>query len=160
MISSKKIFAAGLMLMLAIVSTQPIYAASNFPGSQTVFTEYYANGDYIETVLYDLPDNSIQLFSTTKTGSKKLSYKNSGTVLWSVTIKGTFSYDGSTSKCTSCSVSATSNSSDWIIYSKSASKSGNSATGKATAHKLSFGVYERSVTKSVTLSCKPDGTLY
>lgn len=72
--------------------------------------EYLDNGDRIETVIsYKAPDkSSVTVNSSTKTATKTKYYKNSnGAVLWSVSIKGTFSYNVSSSKCTSCSHSTT-----------------------------------------------------
>lgn len=123
--------------------------------------EYLENGDYIETIITDFStENSVSTFATnTKTGSKTKSYKNSlGTILWSVTVKGTFSYNGSTSVCTSCSHSTTSPASSWTIKSSSHSKSGNTATAKATAtHTTDAGTTD--LTRSVTLQCSAYGVL-
>lgn len=58
--------------------------------------------------------------------------------LWSVSITATFIYDGSTSRCISCSPNATSYSSEWKIQSVSSNKSGNSATASATANYASL----------------------
>ena len=93
--------------------------------------EYLDNGDYIETIITDDTANSgISLYATnTITKTKTKYYKNSSdTVLWSVAIKATFSYNGSTSTCTSCSHSTTSPGASWYIKTSSHSKSGNTAT--------------------------------
>lgn len=123
--------------------------------------EYLDNGDYIETVIADDTSNSgISLYSTnTTTKTKTRYYKNSsGTVLWSVSIKATFSYDGSTSKCTSCSHSTTSPALTWTIKSASHSKNGNSATANAIAtHKTSTGSTDYSM--SVAIKCSATGVV-
>lgn len=49
---------------------------------------------------------------------------SSGTVLWSVSITATFTYDGTTSRCISCSPSATAPATTWSIKSISSSKTG------------------------------------
>ena len=76
------------------------------------------DGDYLETTILDAPTipSSVSLFSTSKTITKTkiTKYKNSnGTVLWSVSIKATFTYNGSTAKCTSCSHSTTCPTKTW-----------------------------------------------
>lgn len=123
--------------------------------------EYLDNGDRIETVIsYKAPDtSSVTVNSSTKTATKTKYYKNSnGAVLWSVSIKGTFSYNGSSSKCTSCSHSTTAPSYAWSIKSASHSKSGNTATAKATAtQKTSTGTKDFSM--SVTIKCSSNGTI-
>lgn len=137
--------------------------ATTTPKGTQIQIEYLENGDYTETVINnELPDNVvISPFATTKTitKSKTTYHKNSaGTVLWSVTIKGTFTYNGITSKCTSCSHSTTAPSSAWSIKSASHSKSGNTATAKATAtQKTSTGT--KNFSMSVTIKCSANGTV-
>lgn len=123
--------------------------------------EYLDNGDYIETIISDDEiDSEISLFSTKSITKTKTSYyKNSnGTVLWSVAIKATFSYNGKSAICTSCSHITTAPANSWSIKSASHSKSGNTATAKATAtHKTSTGSSD--VTRSVTIKCSPTGVV-
>ena len=95
--------------------------------------------------------------TNTKTASKTEKYKNSnGTVMWSVTVKGTFTYTGSSSTCKSASVSTTCPSSSWNVSNPSASKSGNKAIASATGKNRGSGL---SVTRKVTLTCSANGTL-
>ncbi len=118
--------------------------------------ELLDNGDYIETVItYD----QTLARASTKSGSKTANYKNSsGETLWSVTVTGTFSYDGTTSSCTKVSHSAAAYSSGWSIKNSSSSKSGNTATANATAtHKVLLISKDYSMT--VSLSCSPQGVL-
>lgn len=125
--------------------------------------EYLENGDYLETVISDVPAIDTGYFpdATTKTitKSKTTKYKNSsGTTLWYIKITATFNYNGSTSKCKSCSHKASAPASDWSIKKSSSSKSGNSATATATAKYLSStGVYE--YTRSVKIKCSANGTV-
>ena len=127
--------------------------------AESVTVEYLEDGSCYETVItVDATAGSrAGIMSTTKTrtGSKKTSYKNkSGDVLWYVKVTGKFTYNDSTSKCTSASATAVSNSSSWKITDKSSSKSGNKAIGKATAKEQST-----SLTRTVTLSCSKTGKL-
>lgn len=121
------------------------------------------NGDYLETTIIDVPviSSNISTFSTTKTitKTKTTRYKNkNGELLWSVSIRATFTYNGSTSKCTSYSHSTTCPAKTWKIKSVSSSKSGNTATAKATATQ-SFKNISVDYTKSVTISCSKNGTV-
>lgn len=135
-------------------------AATDLPiEKETVLLE---NGDYLETVIVDSPTLStgISTFSTSKTitKTKTTRYKNqSGDILWSVSIKATFSYNGSTSRCTSCSHSTTCPAKTWKIKSVSSSRSGNSATAKAVA--THSDVISRDFTKYVTISCNKNGVV-
>ena len=117
---------------------------------------------YFETVIEDNSHNIITLASTTKskTGSKTIYCKDAdGKVLWYVKVTGTFSYDGSTSTCTSVSMTTSTNAAGWNIVNKKCSKSGNRATASATGQKSHNGTVTNSITKSVTLSCSKTGTL-
>lgn len=94
------------------------------------------------------------------TGTKTTKVKSGTTVLWTVTVTGTFEYDGNHSTCTASSVSTTVSNSNWKITSSSASKSGASATAKTTGKRYNNGVAVETVTEAVTLVCGSDGTLY
>lgn len=125
--------------------------------------EMLDNGYYYETIIEDAeaptnisPKATTQYITKTKTTQLK---DSDGDVLWSVSIKAIFSYDGSTSKCTSCTPSATSYASSWSIKSVTSSKSGNSATATAVAtHTLIFGI-SQDTTKSVTIKCSATGVV-
>lgn len=150
------------VLFISTVFCIPAHAAVASENTQTTI-ELLENGDYIETVISYVTDKGFD-YSTyatqTKTGKKTSSYRNSsGTVLWSVSVTGTFSYNGSTATCTSKSHSATSYSSNWSIKSVSSTKSGNSATANAvTTCRGATGTTDYSM--SVTLKCSANGTLY
>lgn len=141
-------------------STVSAQTAFVLPATETVPLE---DGDYMETTIIDTPtiQSGVSLLSTTKTITKTkiTKYKNKyGTLLWSVSIRATFTYNGNTAKCTSCSHSTTCPAKTWKIKSVSSSKSGNSATAKATATQ-SLGNISRDFTKSVTIYCSSNGTV-
>ncbi len=119
--------------------------------------EYLDNGDYIETVIEDTGISASA--STIITKTKTSYYKNSsGSVLWSVSITATFSYNGTTSSCTSCYHSTTAPGSSWTIKSASHRKAGNTATATATAtHTGTTG--SQDYTRSVTIQCSKDGVI-
>lgn len=125
--------------------------------------EYLDNGDYLETVITETPAFSgISTTSTTNTTTKTKTtyYKNSsGTVLWSAYIKATFSYNGSTAKCTSCSHGSSIKDSQWSISSISSSKSGNKATTNVTAKRTLTSGATQTIDRSVTIQCSADGVV-
>jgi hypothetical protein len=147
-----------LISALVLLSATSIFAAEQ----DTVVTEYFPDGSYLEVTVEE-QSSPFSLFAatSTKSGSKTATYKNSaGDSLWSVKVSGTFSYNGSTSSCTSSSVIATVYSSYWSIVSKSASKSGNNATATATAKQYSsLGIAIATATYTVNLTCSASGTL-
>lgn len=115
--------------------------------------EKLSDGSYFETIIIEEP-NTWAL--NTKSVTKIVSYKNSkGSILRSVSVHGTFTYTGSSSKCTLSTVSANNYDSNWKITSKSSSKSGNKATAKATVTLYQSG----SAIQIVILTCSASGNM-
>ena len=150
-----------ITILLAIILI--CCSAFSFPASATEVTEktqttiqYLDNGDYIETTITCYETNSR---AATKSGSKTSNYKNSdGEIMWSVTVNGTFTYNGTTSSCTSVSRSTTAPGESWSIKSSSCSKSGNCASATATATHKAF-LVSKDYTLTVNLYCSPYGIL-
>lgn len=122
--------------------------------------EYFDNGDYLVTTLENessTPD--ISLFATTTTTKSKISryYNANNEIMWYVKVTGTFTYGNGTSKCTSSTVTAQSNVTAWKITSKSASKSGNTASATATAKQYFDGTVVNTIKRTVTLTCSSTG---
>lgn len=116
------------------------------------------DGLYVETLIEE------EIISTyanqTKKGSKTKNYKDSkGNILYSVKVNGTFTYNGSSSVCTSSSVTANSYNKTWKVSSKSASKSKNVATAKATMKQYYDGTVVQTKNSTVTLTCSAKGVL-
>ena len=118
--------------------------------------QYLENGDYIETTITYFETNARV---ATKSGSKTSNYKNSdGEIMWSVTVNGTFNYNGTASSCTSVSRSTSAPGTNWSIKSSSCTKSGNCASATATAtYKTILSSKDYSLT--VNLYCSPYGIL-
>ena len=96
----------------------------------------------------------------TVSGSKEQNlYDSNGNICWKVILYGTFSYNGSSATCTSSSCDVTLYSSDWYVISKSAGKSGNSATASVTMGELAAGVTVSRVPVSLTLKCDGKGNV-
>lgn len=112
---------------------------------------------YVEYTIEEIPSSRL---TQTRIGKKTASVKSGSTVLWTVTVTGTFEYTGSTSICTASSVTTTCPATNWKITSKSASKSGATASAKATASRYNNGSVVETKTESVFLVCGSDGTLY
>lgn len=153
---------AAALIVITSCSPATTAEASSYasPNAEIILLE---NGDYFETTISDVPTplSGLSVFSAASTVTKKKTtyFKNANdTVLWSVAITATFTYDGTTSKCTSCSHSTTCPSPTWKIKSASSSRSGNSATAKATATHYT-GTASDDVTKSVTITCSKNGVV-
>lgn len=131
-----------------------------FPAGATTVTEtsieLLKNGDYIETII---TYHDINTRAATKSGSKISNYKNSdGEIMWSVTVNGTFTYNGTTSSCTNVSRSTSAPGENWTIKSSSCSKSGNCATASATAT-YKYLLFSDDYSMTVNLYCSPYGIL-
>lgn len=118
---------------------------------------------YIETEIIDNTPatNSYSTQSTTHTITRTKVTKgkySDGTVLWTLSVTATFTYDGTTSKCVSCSHNATAPGEYWSVKSVSSSKSGNHATANATiCCKIGSNVNESK--QSVTITCDKNGNV-
>ena len=85
-------------------------------------------------------------------------YKSaSGKSMWSVSITGTFTYNGSSAKCVSCSHSSKTYTTNWTIKSISSSKKDNSATANVVAVHTVNG--SNSIKRYVTITCSKNGTI-
>lgn len=158
--SIKSIMAAFTALIMIFALAVPVMA-DEITGEtvESVTVEYLEDGSCYETVITvddnENGDSGIMSTAKTRTGSKKTSYKSkSGAVLWYVKVTGKFTYNDSTSKCTSASATAASNSSSWKITDKSSSRSGNEAKASATAQRKGVDYH-----RTVTLSCSKTGKL-
>ena len=93
--------------------------------------------------------------SGTVSGNKTRDYYNSSNQLvWSITVYGTFSFNGSSAEATDADYSYEVYSSDWSFVSGSASYSGATATASG---RFKHGLLSTNAT--VSLTCSPSGKL-
>lgn len=152
----KRLFTISLIIMLVLCSVFCIPASAVEATKTETTIEYLDNGDYIETTITYFETNARV---ATKSGSKTSNYKSSsGETMWSVTVNGTFNYNGTTSSCTSVSRSASAIGTNWSIKSSSCTKSGNCASATATATYKGV-LSSKDYTLTVNLYCSPYGIL-
>lgn len=146
----KRMFSCFLAILL-IASSMPFAAYAE----ETERIEF-DDGSYFTIVIEDIESR----VSGTKSGSKTYTYNSSsGTALWKAVVRGTFTYNGSSATCTASSCDVTIYDSEWYVISKSASKSGNSATASVTmGHKI-LGITANKRTASLKLTCDANGNL-
>lgn len=156
---SKQIFSAVLMITVFLSAfVLPATAKEADSAVTTTEVELLPNGDRIETELITYTE--LGGAKATKSGHKTKSYKNSnGTVMWSVTVYGAFTYDGSSAVCTTATHSTACPGSGWSIVSSSSTKSGNTATAVATARRYYANGTTSDYTYTVTLKCSVNGVL-
>lgn len=111
------------------------------------------NGDYIIEII---TETDVQAYATnTKSGTKTATrYTSDNVALFSVTVTGTFSYNGSTSKATSASATVNLLNPAVSYVSKSAKCSGNSAIATGTTKYCDVTYYG-----TTKLSCSSSGVL-
>lgn len=146
-----------IILILMCISFVLPFSSINTSALDYIEVENLENGYYIITTIEE--ENTLRS-TQTKTGTKtKKFYNDNNQVMWSVSVHGTFTYTGSSSKCTASTVSTTCPGSTWKIISRNASKSGNKATANATAGQYIAGQLSYKVSTSVTLTCSASGKL-
>lgn len=152
---------------ISLFLTIPCNVSANETLDNNSITEisYLENGDYIETYITINDFNYIlQMSNKTKstkeiTKTKTSIYKNkNGVKLWDVSITATFTYNGSTSKCISCSHNSKSYANSWKIKSVTSHKKDNYAIANAIAsHEDEL---QHSYNETVTITCSKTGNVY
>lgn len=142
-----------VMVMLLMFGAMPVCGNASEYHTETI---YFEDGSYL--VVEMLP--SCARVTGSLTGSKPSTFYNSdGEAQWKVTLTGSFTYTGTTSACSSSSVSVTIYDSSWYVVSKSSGKSGNTATASVTMGRKPLGVTVQKVPVSLSLSCDASGNL-
>lgn len=148
-----------LIFIMLFTAAIPCHAVSADSTDTDIEYEYYDDGSYamISTIIEKPGATGIMPMATSKskTASRTYAYYNkSNKKAWVLTLTAKFSYNGTTAKATSSSVSHTIYVSGWRCSSKSATKSG--ATAKATG---TFKYDTLTKTKSIGLKCSKTGTI-
>ncbi len=146
-----------LMSITAMVSISNVNALSSI-NSYTYIEEQFQDGSYIEVAV----EQSNVFARSSITGKKTASYKgSSGTTYWSVTVTGTFTYNGKTASCTESSVSTKNYSTSWKLSNAKSSKSGAIALASVTAKQYhQDGSILKTVNQTVKLTCSVSGKLF
>ncbi len=149
-----KRFLAGLLCLIFLFSVLPENASAETSCDTEVLPiTFFEDGSYCVTTIIVESDLSSR---STVTGTKsKTYYTADDNPIYSVSVKGTFTYDGTTATATSAYYSYQVFSNLWSFSSGHAACSGNTAT--ATCTFLLLGVISR--TASVSLVCSPTGIL-
>lgn len=153
----KSLFSVIIVLLVSIFAVPSAYASGgDFHENAKERIIYLADGSYIvSTVTEENANTSPYAAAKTKSGSKTSTvYSATGTSLYSITVHGTFSYNGSSATAKSSSYSHAENSPLWSFSSGSASVSGATATASGT-----FKSALTTKTLTVSLSCSANGTL-
>lgn len=153
----KKIVAVFLSVLMLLAFPVAAYADETDDTVVSSTVEYFEDGSYLVTTIEEQPTLTR---ASTKSGSKSSKYYDSDDELqWVVTVKGTFSYTGSSATCTSASTTYSIYDTSWKVTSATATKSGRTATGKFTVKKYVTFIPMITRNATVILSCSNSGTL-
>ena len=141
-----------IITFLSALLTPPVYGVSDDIVSIETIT--LDDGGCLEIVVLQSTTRA------TRSGNKYYTYKDAnGSSKWKATLSATFTYDGTTSTCTSSSCSVAIYDSAWALVSKHAYRSGNTATGSVTMSYSTAGVTISKSTYKITLACNKNETL-
>ena len=105
----------------------------------------------------------IRLLMNQKTVSKSkyVSYfASDGTLLWTVYLNADFMYNGKSAVCDDVSLTVEILDADWRNLSAQSGKNGDTAYGRFSMRQYKLGVPLKTVEKELTLTCRPDGSVY
>lgn len=147
------IFLSCLVLVFSLLFSVAVQAEAPQSVLVSQYTEYYADGSScVISVYQDVPSTRAR---GTTSGSKNCDHRDeNGIVVWTLTVYGSYSYNGVSATCTSASYGYTIHNSAWSRVSGSAARSGNTATAYGT-----FAKDGQNHSASVSLSCDANGNL-
>ena len=120
--------------------------------------EYFADGSYIITVLETNASTCFDRSTISKTKTTYY-YDSSNNLDWKASLTASFSYNGTTSSCTSASIGYNIYDNNWRLTSSDCSKSGATATGNFTFKHYTLGIPTNTINRTLTLTCDPNGNI-
>lgn len=86
-------------------------------------------------------------------------YDSNGKLLWSVSLKGTFTYNHRKALCVSSEVSYEIRDKDWTMLSYDSSEENDTAKGEFSIRQYKLGVPLKFIKKELTLTCDKEGNV-
>ena len=144
-----------LCAIILMVGLHPVIAqAAVKTEDQHIIT--FEDGSYLEIVVDECATRAIN----TKNGYKTYTfYDSSDDLKWQAKLNATFTYNGTTSSCTSASCTVTIYDSKWYEISNTTSRSGNTATTQLTMGRKFLGITVSKPEYTITLTCDKNGNL-
>jgi hypothetical protein len=148
-------FASLLMVFVILFCCTTVSASATGDVEQSNIIRF-DDGSYIEVII----EESLARAASTKTGYKLYRYRDaSDNIEWEADLTATFTYDGTTSTCTSANCTVTIYDDLWYEISCSTSRSGATATTLLTMGKRFLGITISKPQYTITLTCDKDGNL-
>lgn len=123
----------------------------------TVEERQEIKGYWFETIIGR--DESKVFRSNSTSGYKTVNYYSGNTLLWSVTVHGTFTYGNGTSKAISSRVTTSTSDKNWKITASNSTFSANTARAEAIAKRYFIGIPVETISRTVELKCDSKGRL-
>lgn len=164
----KKFISAIIALLLFIsIPTMGVNAKSDdYKTEKNIIqssSEYLGDGLYLYIELMEtLPTGQNSILSTTSSKGATLTSTitdSSGNVLAKYVLSASFTYNGSTSTCTSANHNTNAYANGWSFSSATSSKSGNTAYGSYTAVNKYLLITIQTVSGNVSISCDKNGNI-
>lgn len=143
-----------VILIFAILVPIPSMAVAENSLNEDII--YFNDGSYItiQTTIIDARSPE------TRNASRTYVYHNLwGNEDWRVTLNATFTYDGSTAKCTIANITVDITNSSWYTVSRSASRDGNTGSCTVVMGYKVLGITTDTKTVNLTLTCDKDGNI-
>lgn len=143
-----------LLLLISLLLSVSVTAHAEPENTGEII--YLENGCYITIEITESPERA----SASRAGTKNYVYRSSdGEELWCASLRGTFTFTGSSATCTASSCTTTITDAAWSEVSKSASRSGASAIGEFNMAYKILGITIRKETINMRLTCDANGNL-
>ncbi len=157
LITMKKLISLCLCTTLLLCLLPCVAFAEEDPTGQSTVVAVFEDGSYcVTTIIQEEVASSSRASTQIKTGTKAKNYYNaSGVLQFTLIVRGTFSYDGSTATATKAQYGYSISQTAWTFVSARTTRNGATATAIGTFRQS--GTYDR--TLSVSLTCSPDGVL-
>ena len=170
--------------IISIILALTLFMIQLVPFAQATDTEHFDDGSYMvigfdENI--DPEENEVTLsfigrlieaikkiinlilgksdYKTTETEKYVHYYDKNGVRLWSVYLKGTFTYNGETVSCTDASTRYYIYDNDWEMICCNSEKSGATAKANFKFKQYKLGVPLKEIEKSIKLTCDSNGKI-
>lgn len=147
----KKLISITLVLISFLIICPSVSAQDKIVGSDIIYLE---DGGYI---LIEVTDEYSITRATVTKNKNYTRYNGDSEAQWKITLTGSFTYNGTTSNCSSCSCTVTIYDDIWYTSSKTAWASGNTAYATVEMGRKLLGVTVKRETVDLTLTCDKNG---
>lgn len=142
-----------LLSIAVLIFASAISAQASTKREEIIWLE---DGSRIRIVISEDPQRA----AGAKSGKYTYTHENAnGEALWKAVLTASFTYNGTTSTCTSASCSVTVFSSSWYEVSKVTTRSGDTARTELTMGKKLLGVTVSKPSFTLLLTCDKNGNL-